>query len=51
MEMWKGLSYDAIMDIPTTRRHRLILKKVDLEKRREEQRKADASAARSRVRR
>lgn len=51
MEVWQGLTYDAILAMPTTRRHRLIKKKADLERKREERQKADASAARSRMRR
>lgn len=50
MEMW-GLSYDAIMAMPLTRRHRLILKKVDLEQKREEKMRQDVSNSRSRTRR
>jgi hypothetical protein len=34
MEVWAGLSYDAIMDMPSTRRQRLIRKKVELETKR-----------------
>lgn len=34
MEVWPGLSYDKILDIPSTRRQRLMSKKLDLEKRR-----------------
>lgn len=45
------MSYGEILDIPTTRRHRLLKKKIDLERRREEQNRADASNARSRMRR
>lgn len=51
MESWGGLSYSDIMGMPTTRRHRLIKKKVDLEKKREEHQKAEASRARSRSKR
>jgi hypothetical protein len=51
MESWGGLSYADIMDMPTTRRHRLIRKKSDLEKKREEHQKAEASRARSRSKR
>jgi hypothetical protein len=36
MEVWPGLSEDRILDMPSTRRQRLISKKVDLEKRRAE---------------
>lgn len=34
MEVWQGLSYDAILSMPTTRRQRLIAKKDELEKKR-----------------
>jgi hypothetical protein len=51
MESWGGLSYADIMDMPTTRRHRLIQKKVELEKKREDHQKAEASRARSKSRR
>ena len=51
MEMWQGMSYADIMDMPLTRRHRLIRKKADLEKKREEHQKAEASRAKSRSRR
>lgn len=34
MEMWEGLEYDAILAMPSTRRQRLIHKKVELEKKR-----------------
>mgnify|MGYP006274318721 CR=1 FL=1 len=50
MEVW-GLSYEAIMAMPLTRRHRLIQKKVDLEQKREEKSRQDASNSRSRMRR
>jgi hypothetical protein len=50
MESWQ-LSEADILAMPTTRRHRIIQKKVELEKKREEKQKADASAARSRMRR
>jgi hypothetical protein len=51
MEMWKGLSYEAAMSIPMTRRRRFITKKIDLEKQRENQQKAALSSAKSRRRR
>lgn len=51
MEVWQGLSEADILSMPMTRRHRLIQKKVELEKQREERQKADASAARARMRR
>jgi hypothetical protein len=50
MEVW-GLSYADIMEMPLTRRHRLILKKVDLEQKREEKMRQDSSSSRSRMRR
>ena len=31
MEVWEGLSYDAILSMPSTRRQRLMHMKVDLE--------------------
>jgi hypothetical protein len=34
MEMWQGLSYDAILTMPYTRRQRLMAKKDELEKKR-----------------
>ena len=51
MESWGGLSYSDIMDIPTTRRHRLVKHKADLEKKREDHQKAEASRARTKSRR
>lgn len=48
MESWKGVDYDAIMSIPSTRRMRLIQKKSDLEKRREAQHNSDLARARTR---
>jgi hypothetical protein len=42
MEMFEGMGYEAIMDIPTTRRYRMIHKKSDLEHRRSEQAKAQS---------
>jgi hypothetical protein len=39
MEVWSGLSYDAILAMPSTRRQRLMNMKVDLEKRRAEKNK------------
>ena len=51
MEVWQGLTYDAIMSLPLTVRHRLIKSKVDLERQREERQRSEASQARSRVRR
>jgi len=45
-----GLSYADIMAIPTTRRYRLIQKKVELEQKRQEEAKKAESAARTRRR-
>lgn len=39
MEVWPGLSEDKILDMPSTRRQRLMQKKFDLEKRRAEKNK------------
>lgn len=50
MESWH-LSYSEVLDMPITRRHRLIKKKTDLEQKRHEQAKNDASMNRSRFRR
>lgn len=50
MEVW-GMSYGEILDIPTTRRHRLLKKKIDLERRKDEQNRANISNSRSRMRR
>lgn len=38
MEMFEGMSYDSIMSIPSTRRHRFCLRKNDLEVRRDKKR-------------
>jgi hypothetical protein len=43
MESWRGLTYESIMKMPSTRRIRMIIKKQDLER---ERRKADERAAR-----
>jgi len=40
MEMWQGSSYDMILDMPSTRRQRMMLKKVELEKKRAAQSKS-----------
>ena len=45
------MSYEDIMSIPTTRRHRIIKQKADLEKKREDHQKAEASRAKNRSRR
>lgn len=50
MEVW-NLSYDDVMSMPTTRRHRIIQKKVDLERKREDRARSDAAQSRSRMRR
>lgn len=34
MEVWQGLSYDAILSMPFTRRQRLMVKKDELERKR-----------------
>lgn len=34
MEMWQGLSYEAILSMPYTRRQRLMAKKDALERKR-----------------
>jgi hypothetical protein len=43
MESWGGLSHDSILDIPSSRRYRLILSKSDLEKRRNAKREEAAN--------
>jgi hypothetical protein len=50
MEMWHT-SYESAMGMPTTRRHRLIQKKVELEQKREEKQRQADSQSRSRMRR
>lgn len=50
MEMFEGMEYDSIMSMPTTRRFRLILKKGNLERRRADQQRNEASRARMRRR-
>lgn len=47
MEMWQGLSYDAAMSIPMSRRRRFMQRKEDLERRRESEHKAAMSRARA----
>lgn len=51
MESWHGLSYESVMSIPTTRRRRLLNKKIDLERRREDAQRQQANQNRSRMRR
>lgn len=34
MEVWEGSSYDAILEMPSTRRQRLLEKKYFLERKR-----------------
>jgi hypothetical protein len=46
LESWHGSSYQDIMAMPTTRRYRMLIRKSDLEKKRE----ADHRAAISRMR-
>jgi hypothetical protein len=48
MEAYEGLSPEAIMNIPSTRRYRLMQKKSELEERRRQ--KMDSEMARSRAR-
>ena len=50
MESWH-LSYDDVMAMPTTRRHRIIQKKVELEKKREDAQRQQANQNRTRMRR
>jgi hypothetical protein len=45
--MWH-LPYPSIMEMPATRRYRLITEKIELEKKREAQAEADAARARNR---
>lgn len=49
MEVW-GLPYRTIMEMPVTRRYRLITKKSDLEKKRRAEHDAAVARARSRAR-
>jgi len=51
MECWAGLSYDSIMAMPVTRRHRLMLQKNNLERKRQENQQAAVQQARARARR
>lgn len=51
MECWAGLPYDSIMAMPVTRRHRLMLEKSNLERKRQQDQKAAMQRARSRARR
>lgn len=50
MEVWSGLSYDAIMQMPVTRRHRLMLQKSNLEQKRAQDHKTAMAQARARSR-
>jgi hypothetical protein len=50
MESWH-LPYDAIMSMPTTRRQRLLKKKLELEQKREDAQRQQAANSRSRMRR
>lgn len=50
MECWSGLSYESIMQMPVTRRHRLMLQKNDLEMKRQQDHKAAMARSRSRSR-
>jgi hypothetical protein len=50
MEMFEGMSYDAIIGMPTTRRYRFILKKGNLERRRADQQRHEATRVRGRRR-
>lgn len=47
MESWRGLSYDEIVDMPSSKRLRLIKRKSELEKKREAQQQSDLARARS----
>ena len=47
MEVWKGLSYESIMSIPTTRRQRLVGQKIQLEQRRQAEHRQQMSRTRS----
>jgi len=51
MEVWQGLTYDSIMGMPTTLRRRLLNKKIELERKREDKHRQQMSQSRSRVRR
>lgn len=48
MELLKQ-SYDSILAIPVTRRYRLIMRKDSLERKREDNARAEASRARARA--
>ena len=50
MESWRGLSYDSIMDMPSTKRMRMIERKSTLEKKRTAQHNSDLARARARSR-
>jgi len=46
MESWRGLSEEAILKMPASRRMRMIIKKSDLEAERRRQQERDASRRR-----
>jgi hypothetical protein len=48
MEMFEGLDYDSIMSMPSTRRIRMIRRKSDLEQKRADHARSEASRARTR---
>lgn len=50
MEMFEGLDYDSIMSMPSTRRIRMIQRKSELERKRADHARAEASRARTRKR-
>ena len=50
MEKWH-LSYEECISMPTTRRHRMIQKKIELEQKREDRQRQAESQARGRMRR
>lgn len=51
MECWAGLSYDSIMAMPVTRRHRLMLQKSNLERKRQQDHQSAMQKARAKSRR
>lgn len=46
MECFRGLSYESIMKMPSTRRMRIIIKKSDLEKERRAREERELSRSR-----
>lgn len=48
MESWEGHTYKSIMQMPSSRRIRLILQKSDLEKKRRDQHAQDVARAKRR---